>query len=133
MVASNAIAATLQVIPGTSYFLTYSVEGSAASKGAFNPDKVQKLSVKIVDKEGNPASGNFTLKGFDARMPAHNHGMITKPVVKKVSDSEFTVEGVKLHMTGAWILDFKLAGVSNGAPAEKSGVEKSVKVPVEIK
>ncbi len=112
----GAQAATSVAVPGTPVMISWSVEGN----GTFDPDKVQKISVRLQDKSGKPSATGFELTGFDARMPEHNHGMVTKPVVNKVSSSEFVVDGVKLHMTGKWVLEFKVS-------------DKSVKVPVEIK
>jgi hypothetical protein len=45
---------------------------------------------------------------FDARMPAHNHGMITKPRVVKKTANEFLIEGLKFHMAGDWLISFKI-------------------------
>ena len=108
-------------VPGTAVSLVYSVQGG----GAFNLDSIQKLDVKLLVKDAKVSAGDFALRGFvlegfDARMPEHNHGMITKPVIQKKSDAEYTIDGVKLHMAGKWVLEFKVSG-------------KSVKVPVEIK
>ncbi|NDE14401.1 hypothetical protein EBZ80_05660 [bacterium] len=106
-------------VPGTSVTLSWSLEGDAG-KSAFNPDKVQKIIVQLRDNSGKPLAAGVELTGFDARMPEHNHGMVTKPVIKKISASEYAVDGVKLHMSGKWVLEFKVS-------------DKSVKFPVEIK
>lgn len=116
LIAAGAQGATTIPVPGTPVMLSWAVEGGAD----FNPDKVQKIIVRLSDKAGKPVAGGFELGGFDARMPEHNHGMVTKPVIKKVSSSEFAVDGVKLHMPGKWVLEFKVSG-------------KSVKVPLEVK
>jgi len=112
-------------VPGTSVTLSWSLEGDAgetgnAGKSAFNPDKIQKIIVQLRDNSGKPLAAGVELTGFDARMPEHNHGMVTKPVIKKISASEYAVDGVKLHMSGKWVLEFKVR-------------DKSVKFPVEIK
>ena len=133
LIASSAIGFAAQVVPshpvaGTPVFLSYTIEGA----DSFNPDRVQKLSVKLFDKDGKAAPAEFELNGFEALMPEHNHGMLTKAVIQKKSDAEFTVGGVKLHMPGKWVLEFK---VLNKAP-KVSGVAPviiPVKVPVEIK
>ena len=129
LIASSAIGFAAQAVPahpvpGTPVFLTYAIEGG----GSFNPDRVQKLSVKLVDKDGKSAPAEFELKGFDAVMPDHNHGMVTKAVIQKKSDAGYTVDGVKLHMPGKWILEFK---VSDKTPKVSAIVP--VKISVEIK
>jgi hypothetical protein len=43
-----------------------------------------------------------------ARMPAHNHGMATKPEISLVDDS-FSAEGLMLQMPGEWQLYIDLA------------------------
>ena len=133
LVASSAIGFAAQVLPshpvaGTPVFLTYTIEGA----DSFNPDRVQKLSVKLIDKDGKAAPAEFELNGFEAIMPEHNHGMLTKAVIQKKSGAEFTVDGVKLHMPGKWILEFK---VLDKAPKVYGAVQVivPVKVPVEIK
>lgn len=45
---------------------------------------------------------------FDARMPEHKHGMVTKPKITKLSPTSFRVDGVRLHMPGKWLLHFVL-------------------------
>lgn len=60
-------------------------------------------------------SGNeLWLKGlrlskFDATMPGHHHGMITRPKIETKGVGEYWVEGVKLHMRGEWsiVLNFE--------------------------
>lgn len=39
---------------------------------------------------------------IDADMPGHNHGMITKPEVVPLGDGRYRVDGMMLHMPGAW-------------------------------
>ncbi|MDZ4773383.1 MAG: NHL repeat-containing protein [Planctomycetota bacterium] len=43
---------------------------------------------------------------LDAYMPEHLHGMNRIPTVSKREDGGFTIEGVMLHMSGFWELDF---------------------------
>jgi hypothetical protein len=49
---------------------------------------------------------NFVDLRLDAYMPEHLHGMNRVPVVTKRDDGGFTIEGVLLHMSGFWELDF---------------------------
>lgn len=44
----------------------------------------------------------------DAAMPAHHHGMNTKPKVSANADGSFTVSGMMLHMAGQWDLYFDM-------------------------
>lgn len=45
---------------------------------------------------------------FDALMPGHHHGMITRPKIIAKNSGEYLIEGVKLHMPGEWTLELKL-------------------------
>lgn len=45
---------------------------------------------------------------FDALMPGHHHGMITRPKITAKNSGEYLIEGVKLHMAGDWVLELKL-------------------------
>lgn len=125
LLASSAIAIAAQgvpeavEVPGTPVTLSWSAE-QAGKPVKIGPDKLVSLKVRLAGKDGKPAASTFKLESFDARMPEHNHGMVTKPVIKNVSGSEFTVDGVKLHMPGKWVLEFVVSG-------------KSVKVPLDVK
>ncbi|MEY4632009.1 MAG: hypothetical protein RIQ81_2129 [Pseudomonadota bacterium] len=129
LVASSAIARGSQgdaksnsqtyEIPGIPVSLAWSAE-QGGKPARIGPDKILKLKVRLIGKDGQPAPSSFKLESFDARMPEHNHGMVTKPVVKSDSAGQFSVDGVKLHMPGKWVLDFVVSG-------------KSVKVPLEVK
>ena len=39
---------------------------------------------------------------FDATMPQHRHGMVTRPSIKLVQPGEYLIEGLKMHMAGEW-------------------------------
>lgn len=39
---------------------------------------------------------------FDAAMPGHGHGMNYVPTIERVSNNQFEVKGLRLHMAGFW-------------------------------
>lgn len=42
----------------------------------------------------------------DGGMPAHNHGLPTRPsVTKNLGDGNYLVEGMRFHMLGAWVIN----------------------------
>ena len=45
---------------------------------------------------------DLKLDRFDAVMPEHRHGMVTRPKVSAAKDGEYLIRGVKLHMAGDW-------------------------------
>lgn len=70
-----------------------------------NLNQMAVFTVRIIPKDSMlPLS--VTDMGFDARMPEHNHGMVVKPKIREIGLGEYRIEGVKLHMSGAWVLNF---------------------------
>jgi hypothetical protein len=45
---------------------------------------------------------------FDALMPGHHHGMVTRPKITNQKPGKYLIQGVKLHMAGDWSLESKL-------------------------
>ena len=92
-------------------------------------EKKQKLEISFLN--GNPSTVikkntmteiklKFLLSGkeidpknvsFDAFMPDHEHGMMTKATVKK-GNQYYSVKGVNLHMKGKW--EFKINFLESG-------------------
>jgi hypothetical protein len=60
---------------------------------------------------------------FDAVMPAHRHGMITRPKIKAEKTGQYLIEGVKLHMSGDWSLELKM---------EHSQTSSQVAIPLKL-
>jgi hypothetical protein len=56
----------------------------------------------------DPNAKDVESLNFDARMPEHKHGMVTKAKVTKLAPLKFKVEGVRLHMPGKWVFDFEI-------------------------
>jgi hypothetical protein len=57
---------------------------------------------------------------FDAIMPLHRHGMVTRPRIRKVQDGLYLIEGLKLHMPGEWkftiVTKYQKAGMEVAIP-----------------
>lgn len=64
---------------------------------------VNQVMTLAVDIAG-PTVAKPTVSGleFDARMPTHNHGMLTKARILPEAEGKYKVEGVKFHMPGSW-------------------------------
>ena len=56
----------------------------------------------------------------DAGMQAHNHGMHTKPITKRVDKQHFISEGMLFHMPGEWQVELE---ISRGIMKEKAVIE----------
>jgi hypothetical protein len=46
---------------------------------------------------------------FLADMPSHHHGMVTQPKVTSLGGNRYHIEGIRLHMSGEWILYFDVS------------------------
>jgi hypothetical protein len=64
------------------------------------------LDVVVVDAERGAPVGEDTDLTVDAGMPAHRHGMNTRPVVERTGPGRFVVDGMLFHMSGEWELYF---------------------------
>ena len=55
------------------------------------------------------------LTGVDADMPAHGHGINTTPVFEKLENGHYRIDGMLLHMPGAWEIYFDLKSADAGS------------------
>ncbi len=89
-------------------------------------NKIFTLKLTISAPKDSPealSQSQITDVIFDARMPAHNHGMLTKPRVQAAGEKIYIVEGVKFHMPGAWELYVS---------AQVSGTRRSAVIPLKL-
>lgn len=72
-----------------------------------------ELKIQVLDANGAAVTGaDVVLSGG---MPAHGHGLPTKPVVTSLGAGEYFIEGLKFSMVGTWELnlDIKTKEVSD--------------------
>jgi len=103
----------------------FSVEVIPAGKTELN--RLYSWQAKIIPSASSVlASADYVLKPGDIKisggMPAHGHGLPTRPRVTHVSrtsNGEFllTIEGLKFQMWGDWVLVIALPGISDKAEA----------------
>lgn len=74
----------------------------------------------VVDLQGNEGE----LVDVDADMPAHGHGINTEPEFEHLGEGRYRVDGMLLHMPGAWELYFDLRG--------GEGEIRRIMVPLEL-
>lgn len=81
---------------------------ACAQAKAISINKLFCLRVSVVGGNELWLKG-LRLSKFDATMPGHHHGMITRPKIETKGVGEYWVEGVKLHMQGEWsiVLNFE--------------------------
>ena len=77
---------------------------------------------EIFSFEINPQG--LTLTGVDADMPAHGHGINTTPEFERLENGNYRIDGMKLHMPGAWELYFDLQ--------DESGASTRIVYPLEL-
>jgi hypothetical protein len=65
----------------------------------------------------NPAVGPLKVV-VDADMPAHRHGMNTKPELFDQGDLSYRVEGMLFHMKGDWVISVEVSGDGSTERAE---------------
>ena len=82
-------------------------------------NKLFAIQINIRDQDGHLTDIEVTK--FDAQMPTHRHGMVTKPRITKKSTGTYLVEGVKLHMAGPWQFTVDLA---------RNAEKREVRVPL---
>ncbi|KAA3611828.1 MAG: hypothetical protein DWQ01_07010 [Planctomycetota bacterium] len=69
----------------------------------------------LLPEGGPPLNRHFSLQVLvpgpapekvvvDADMPAHRHGMLTQPVLTPQEEGRYRVDGMLLHMPGAWVI-----------------------------
>ncbi|MCP5267068.1 MAG: amidohydrolase family protein [Burkholderiaceae bacterium] len=82
--------------------------------GAFRSGEPLALSIRLCP--GDPAKAaapqatpaQVRVVGLDATMPAHRHGMNTRPRLTSRADGSLVADGVLLHMAGTWEFQVRL-------------------------
>lgn len=85
-----------QTSDGGSYEITINPEG-----GEILRNKHFAIDVQLVAKSGSV--DDLTVK-VDADMPAHGHGMNTKPESSMIEGGGHRAEGMLFHMGGDWVI-----------------------------
>jgi len=103
---------------GGSFEITLEPEG-----GAIGRNRHFALDVMVEAKAGEVA-GLAVAVAVDADMPAHQHGMNTKPEVVAIGDGgRYRVEGMLFHMAGDWVIK---VDVTRGEKTESATFPVSV-------
>lgn len=53
---------------------------------------------------------------IDADMPAHRHGMNTRPEIVKTGDLQYRADGMLFHMSGDWVITVNVGGETVAFP-----------------
>jgi hypothetical protein len=79
------------------------------------------LDVTVVPMRDGGAGGMRVM--VDADMPAHRHGMNTKPEIIEVGPGHYRVSGLLFHMAGDWVI---MVDVSGDGQSERASFPVSV-------
>lgn len=70
------------------------------------PRNIEFSAQALLLRDGLPVPGAFLqVTGF---MPAHGHGMVQLPQAEEVGDGRYRIDGMLLHMRGAWQVRFSV-------------------------
>jgi hypothetical protein len=79
-------------------------------KSQLDPIEINKIMSWVLHVE--TADGRPVEKAaitVDGGMPAHNHGLPTRPsVTKNMGDGNYLVEGMRFHMLGDWVINITI-------------------------
>ncbi len=62
---------------------------------------------RVQHSDGAPLAADATVI-VDATMPAHHHGMMTKPETAQLVPGQFRTQGMRLHMQGHWVFSVQV-------------------------
>lgn len=75
-------------------------------------NKIDTWTLTLTDPAGSPVEKAVIT--VDGGMPAHGHGLPTKPAVTEdLGEGRYRLEGVKFNMDGRWVVKFEI-DASNG-------------------
>lgn len=102
------VAAPACTLPSSTGRLCVAVEPQATPQVG----RYAAWKVRITDREGVPADVALSVRGG---MPAHGHGLPSKPAVRRTAGGEFQIEGLLFNMPGDWVVVFDMRS-NSGAP-----------------
>lgn len=76
---------------------------------ATRPDPIpfsELFELDVMVKDGSDKTVENASLAVKVTMPAHGHGMQTKPEVAPGEKGKFVVSGMKFHMRGEWQINF---------------------------
>lgn len=101
-VPSNLDYATTRLSAQGIYKISY-----ISDRGAVPVNEMQSWTLHVETAAGQPVE-NATIT-VDGDMPQHGHGLPTRPqVTRYLGNGDYKVEGLKFHMPGWWVMDFRV-------------------------
>ena len=79
----------------------------APTEGEILQNKHFSLDLSVRAQNGAPPPIKVSV---DADMPAHRHGMNTKPELVEKGEQRFQVDGMLFHMSGDWVITVEVTG-----------------------
>lgn len=79
--------------------------GYRPDSGKIPLNSLHSWTIHLQDSSGQPVSGAQI--AIDGRMPAHGHGLPTRPLVTAdLGGGDYRVEGLRFQMSGEWVVEF---------------------------
>jgi hypothetical protein len=73
-------------------------------------NQIHTWTLHIETGDGRPVE--HAAVSVDGKMPQHIHGLPTKPqIAKELGNGDYLIEGLKFHMPGWWVVDFRIDAV----------------------
>jgi hypothetical protein len=69
-------------------------------------NRLHSWRVAIRTRSGKPVLGARI--AIDGDMPAHGHGLPTRPQARPLGRGRYAIEGVRFQMPGAWYLELRI-------------------------
>ena len=88
--------------------------------GEIERNKHFSLDVTVAAKSGELGDVKVVV---DADMPAHRHGMNTKPETSAKGTGQYRVDGMVFHMSGDWVIT---VDVTRGSDTERASFPVSI-------
>jgi hypothetical protein len=79
------------------------------TKPASSPvNQLHAWELELLDRDGDEVAGADI--AVDGDMPAHGHGLPTRPVVRELANGRYVIEGMKFQMGGRWYVQLRIDG-----------------------
>lgn len=116
LISSGLAAMALIVVAGTAWTASHATRASenglfsVTYRSALDPIEINRMhewTLHVETADGAPVEdAEITV---DGGMPAHNHGLPTRPrVTAYLGDGNYLVEGLRFQMRGKWQVSFEI-------------------------
>ena len=80
----------------------------AGDPGSSPVNSLHEWEFDLLDGDGSAVGGARV--AVDGDMPAHGHGLPTRPLVRELGGGSYVIEGMKFQMGGHWYVELRIVG-----------------------